>query len=63
MLVPVHRAERVTKATSMTWSTADTARVQHGVLRSKHWFAPVATAVAAYAMLWGFINPNAWMWG
>jgi len=38
------------------------ARVQHGVLRSKHWFAPVATAVAAYAMLWGFISPKGWLW-
>jgi hypothetical protein len=44
------------------------ARVQHGVLRSKHWFywhwfAPVGTAVAAYAWLWGLARPDAWLWG
>jgi hypothetical protein len=39
------------------------ARVQHGVLRSKHWFAPVAAAVAAYAWMWGLSSPDAWMWG
>jgi hypothetical protein len=45
------------------------ARVQHGVLRSKHWFskhwfAPVGTAVAAYAWLWGgTVGAHAWLWG
>jgi hypothetical protein len=39
------------------------ARVQHGVLRSKHWFAPAATAVAVYAWMWGLCRSDAWMWG
>jgi hypothetical protein len=42
------------------------ARVQHGVLRSKHWFAPVAAGVAASTLLglngwvW-FVQPKGWM--
>jgi hypothetical protein len=34
------------------------ARVQHGLLRSKHWFAPVTAAVAASALL----GLNGWLW-
>ena len=50
-LVPVHRA---------------VSAVQHGVLRSKHWFAP-ATAVAAYALLgltgWlCLVSPDKYVW-
>jgi hypothetical protein len=43
------------------------ARVQHGVLRSKHWFAPVAAGVAASTLLgvngwiW-FAQPKGWIW-
>jgi hypothetical protein len=43
-------------------------RVQHGVLRSKHWFAPVTASVAATTLLglYGWIcltaRPDAWMW-
>ena len=35
------------------------ARVQHGVLRSKHWPATAAVAVAAVV---AFIGPNKWLW-
>jgi hypothetical protein len=42
------------------------ARVQHGVLRSKHWFSP-APAVAAYALLgltgWlCLVGPDKYIW-
>jgi hypothetical protein len=42
------------------------ARVQHGVLRSKHWFAPVTAGVAATLLglngwLW-FAQPKGWLW-
>jgi hypothetical protein len=40
------------------------ARVQHGVLRSKHWFAPVAASAAAFALLGvgGWLAPDKYMW-
>ena len=63
MLVPVHRAVSAVLPVMLVAFVTLSARVQHGVLRSKHWFAPVATAVAAYALLWGFISPKAWLWG
>jgi hypothetical protein len=63
MLVPVHRAVSAVLHVMLVAFVTLSARIQHGVLRSKHWFAPAAAVVAAYAMLWGFISPNAWMWG
>ena len=63
MLVPVHRAVSAVLHVMLVAFVTISARVQHGVLRSKHWFAPMATAVAAYAMLWGFISPKGWLWG
>jgi hypothetical protein len=41
------------------------ARVQHGVLRSKHWFAPAAAAavvVLARPDKWMWAAPAKWMW-
>jgi len=43
------------------------ARVQHGVLRSKHWFAPVTASVAAtllglHGWMWLTARPDGWMW-
>jgi hypothetical protein len=43
------------------------ARVQHAVLRSKHWFATAtATAVAVLALIgpykWMWSSPQKWMW-
>ena len=63
MLVPVQRAVSAVLHILLVAFVTLSARVQHGVLRSKHWFAPVVAAVAAYALLWGFVSPNAWMWG
>jgi hypothetical protein len=43
------------------------ARVQHAVLRSKHWFATAtAAAVAVLALIgpykWMWYSPQKWMW-
>jgi hypothetical protein len=43
------------------------ARVQHGLLRSKHWFAPVTAAVTGSALLglngWMLLfGPNKYIW-
>jgi hypothetical protein len=67
MLVLVHRAVSAVLHIMLVAFVTLSARVQHGVLRSKHWFswhwlAPVGTAVAAYAWLCGFARPDAWLW-
>jgi hypothetical protein len=67
MLVPVHRAVSALLHVMLVAFVTLSARVQHGVLRSKHWFsrhslAPVATAVVAYAWLWGVSRTYAWLW-
>jgi hypothetical protein len=58
MLVPVHRAVSAVLHVMLVAFVTLSARVQHGVLRSKHWFAPVTAAVAVYALL----GRNGWMW-
>jgi hypothetical protein len=68
MLVPVHRTVSAVLHVMLVAFVTLSARVQHGVIRSKHWFskhwfAPVGTAVAAYAWLWGGRSPDAWLWG
>ena len=63
MLVSVHRAVSAVLHVMLVAFVTLSARVQHGVLRSKHWFAPAATAVAGYAWMWGYCRPDAWMWG
>jgi hypothetical protein len=67
MLVPVHRTVSAVLHVMLVAFVTLSARVQHGVLRSKHWFAPAAAAVAAYALVgpyaWAWATPNAWMWG
>ena len=63
MLVPVHRAVSAVLHVMLVAFVTLSARVQHGVLRSKHWFAtaaPTGIAVVAFACLWG--RSNAWMW-
>jgi hypothetical protein len=50
MLVLVHRAVSAVLHVMLVAFVTLSARVQHGVLRSKHWFAP-AFAVAAFALL------------
>jgi hypothetical protein len=66
MLVPVHRAVSAVLHVMLVAFVTLSARVQHGVLRSKHWFAPAAAGVAAFALLgpyaWMWAAPRAWMW-
>ena len=57
MLVPVHRAVSAVLHVMLVAFVTLSARVQHGLLRSKHWFAP-ATAVAAYRPR----RPAGWQW-
>jgi hypothetical protein len=57
MLVPVHRAVSAVLHVMLVAFVTLSARVQHGLLRSKHWFAPAALALAAYAL----IGPTKWM--
>jgi hypothetical protein len=63
MLVPVHRAVSAVLHVMLVAFVTLSARVQHGVLRSKHWFAPIAVAMTAFAWMWGYCSPDAWMWG
>jgi hypothetical protein len=67
MLVSVHRAVSAVLHVMLVAFVTLSARVQHGVLRSKHWFAAVTATVAA-ALLWLngsllLLKPDGWMWG
>ena len=66
MLVPVHRAVSAVLHVMLVAFVTLSARVQHGVLRSKHWFATAAAAVAVYALAgadkWLWASPDKWMW-
>jgi hypothetical protein len=57
VLVPVHRAVSAVLHVMLVAFVTLSARVQHGVLRSKHWFAPATTAVAA-----SLLGLNGLMW-
>jgi hypothetical protein len=63
-LVPVHRAVSAVLHVMLVAFVTLSARVQHGVLRSKHWFAPAAAAVAAFAFfgLSGWLAPDKYIW-
>jgi hypothetical protein len=65
MLKLVHRAVSAVLHVMLVAFVTLSARVQHGLLRSKHWFAPVAAGAAAYALLglngW-LVQPDRWMW-
>jgi hypothetical protein len=67
MLVPVHRAVSAVLRVMLVAFVTLSASVQHGLLRSKHWFAPVTAAVAVYALaamngwIW-LVSPNGWIW-
>jgi hypothetical protein len=67
MLVPVHRAVSAVLHVMLVAFVTLSARVQHGVLRSKHWFATATPVVVAYTLIglcaWIIGRPNAWMWG
>jgi hypothetical protein len=67
MLVPVHRAVSAVLHVMLLAFVTLSARVQHAVLRSKHWFAmATATAVAVLALIgpykWMWSSPQKWMW-
>jgi hypothetical protein len=67
MLVRVHRAVSAVLHVMLLAFVALSARVQHAVLRSKHWFATAtATAVAVLALIgpykWMWSSPQKWMW-
>jgi hypothetical protein len=65
MPVPVHRAVSAVLHVMVVAFVTLSARVQHGVLRSKHWFATAAAAVALVVLLGQFafvIGPNHWIW-
>ena len=66
MLVSVHRVVSAVLHVMLVAFVTLSARVQHGVLRSKHWFAPATTA-AAYALvgLTGWlclVRPDKYIW-
>jgi hypothetical protein len=67
MLVPIHRAVSAVLRIMLVAFVTLPARVQHAVLRSKHWFATAtATAVAVLALIgpykWMWSSPQKWMW-
>ena len=73
MLVPVHRAVSAVLQVMLVAFVTLSARIQHGVLRSKHWFdskhwfAPVTASVAAtllalHGWMWLTARPDGWMW-
>jgi hypothetical protein len=67
MLVPIHRAVSAVLRIVLVAFVTLSARVQHAVPRSKHWFAmAAATAVAVLALVgpynWMWSTPNNWMW-
>ena len=66
MLKLIHRTVSAVLHVMLVAFVTLSARVQHGVLRSKHWFAPVAAGLAASTLLglngWiCFIQPKGWM--
>jgi hypothetical protein len=66
MLNTVHRAVSAVLHVMLVAFVTLSARVQHGVLRSKHWFAPVAAGVALTLLglngwIW-FAQPQGWIW-
>jgi hypothetical protein len=67
MLVPVHRAVSAVLHVMLVAFVTLSARVQHGVLRSKHWFASAVPRLAGYALAGAaalvLCRPDAWMWG
>ena len=67
MLVPVHRAVSAVLQVMLVAFVTLSARVQHGVLRSKHWLATMAVAAAAVVALIGpykylWVSPDKYLW-
>ena len=65
MLVPVHRAVSAVLHVMLVAFVTISARIQHGVLRSKHWFAPIGALAAACALVGLYVAtlgaPDRWM--
>jgi hypothetical protein len=67
MLVPVHRAVSAVLHVMLVAFVTLSARVQHGVLRSKHWLATAAATAAAVVALIGpykylWVSPHKYLW-
>jgi hypothetical protein len=65
MLDSVHRLVSAVLHVMLVAFVTLSARVQHGVLRSKHWFAPVAAAAAVVLLRpdkWAWLIPDKWAW-
>jgi hypothetical protein len=67
MLDLVHRAVSAVLHVMLVAFVTLSARVQHGVLRSKHWLATAAVAAAAVVALigpynWLWSSPQNWLW-
>ena len=67
MLVSVHRAVSAVLHVMLVAFVTLSARVQHGVLRSKHWLATAAVAAAAVVALIGpykylWVSPDKYLW-
>ena len=67
MLVPVHRAVSAVLHVLLVAFVTLSARVQHGVLRTKHWLATMAVAAAAVVALIGpykylWVSPDKYLW-
>ena len=66
MLNSVHRAVSAVLHVMLVAFVTISARVQHGLLRSKHWFAPVTATVAVLVLAgpqrWMWASPDRWMW-
>jgi hypothetical protein len=59
MPVPVHKAVSAVLHVMLVAFVTLSARVQHGVLRSKHWLATASVAAAALVAL---VGPYKYIW-
>ena len=62
MLVPVHRAVSAVLHVMLVAFVTLSARVQHGLLRSKHWFAVAGSALLGLNGWMWLVRPQGWMW-
>jgi|GEM_PF-1221785 hypothetical protein len=67
MLSLVHRAVSAVLHVMLVAFVTLSARIQHGVLRSKHWLATAAVAAAAVVALAGpfkylWLSPHKYLW-
>jgi hypothetical protein len=67
MPIPVHKAVSAVLHVMLVAFVTLSARVQHGVLRSKHWLATASVATITLVALvgpykWVWSTPNKWVW-